>query len=92
MFFLDLLSTYIYYFADHNLFRMRLDLHAHLPGLRESGNIICISLHNLSFLHDMMFKFDFDALYIYFVQKEISYLKKYIPCSQTALVSCKNIV
>ena len=40
----------------------------------------------------MMFKFDFDALYIYFVQKEISYLKKYIPCSQTALVSCKNIV
>ena len=35
----------------------------------------------------MMFKLDFDALYIYFVQKEISYLKKYIHCSQTALVS-----
>ena len=40
----------------------------------------------------MMFKLDFEALYIYFAQKEISYLKKYIPGSQTALVSCKNIV
>ena len=58
----------------------------------ESGNIICIPLHNLRFLHDMMFKLDFEALYIYFVQKEISYLKKYIPGSQTALVSCKNVV
>ena len=39
-----------------------------------------------------MFKLDFEALYIYFAQKEISYLKKYIPGSQTALVSCKNMV
>ena len=34
----------------------------------------------------MMFKLDFDASSSYFVKKEISYLKKYIPCSQTALV------
>ena len=42
----------------------------------------------------MMFKLDFKAVYIYFVQNEneISYLKKYIPGSQTELVSCKNIV
>ena len=54
----------------------------------------CIPLHNLSFLHDMMFKLDFKALYFYFVQREISCLKKYIPGSQTALplVSCKNIL
>ena len=42
---------------------------------RESGNIICIPLQNLSFLHDMMFKLDFKALYIYFVH---TYLKKYM--------------
>ena len=40
----------------------------------------------------MRFKLDFEALHIYFVQKEITYLKKYISGSQTALVSCKNIV
>ena len=37
----------------------------------------------------MRFELVFEALHIYFVQ--ISYLKKYIPGSQTALVSCKNI-
>ena len=51
---------------------------------------IYIPLHNLSILHDTMFKLDFEALYIYFSQKD--YLNKYIPGSQTALVSCKNVV
>ena len=59
---------------------------------RESGNLLCILLHNLSLLDHMRFKLDFEALHIYFVQKEITYLKKCIPGSQTALVSCKTIV
>ena len=40
----------------------------------------------------MRFEWVFEALDIYFVQKKISCLTKYIPASQTALVSCKNIM
>ena len=68
----------------------RLDLYWTLSI--ESGNLICILLSNFSFLDDMRFELDFKALHIYFVQKGISYLKKYIPGSQTTLVSCKNTV
>ena len=44
---------------------------------RESGNIICIRLHNLSFLHDMMFKLDFEALYLFCAKRNILSQKVY---------------
>ena len=78
-------------FASYNITRNCPVHHTHSHSTTLATDL-CLSWPCQGYLHEMMFKLDFDAFSSYFVKKEISYLKKYIPCSQTALVSCKNIV